>query len=331
MNAEFQFLGHQRGWILFHIQKFIHSHRRQLLRPCDLSEIYALYSSLRSTYHHPIYNRYSLYWVLGYIIEQTYKSKIEDSDFVLLLLHSLLENDGHIGFLFTLSEDLTSSFQSSTILGYYLEHANRKAVLLGDVRIPCAKVFDDYHWIYPLEFAIQLKSPVILHELLRYGAIWSHESYRSCLRSKNLNPNMYIRDICRDLLRQIVHSFSLHNPELDHLYNLNIHERSSCEKLISCGTLILRDSGLYSSKMFRRKKIGETYLANSQMVSTLLAKLGTVAWPSFSDRFNQPMTLKHTSKLTIRRILNGNWHLPQGIYHLSLPRCLEKYLDLVED
>ena len=48
-------------------------------------------------------------------------------------------------------------------------------------------------------------------------------------------------------------------------------------------------------------------------------------------RYQQPSSLMHQSRLTIRKALLGADHLPGGIPQLPLPTYMHRYIDLLMD
>lgn len=328
MDAGIRLISHHRGWTLFNIQKFIERNQKKILSPSELGEIFGMYKSLRSTFQNPAGNRYCLNSVLGYIIEQTFRSKVDDSGFVLKVVNCLIENDGHIGLLINLSEELTTHRWAQTVLEFFLKHVNRRTALFGGLRLVNVKVYDGLSWVFPLELAIKIRSPFLMYQLLRYGAVWSYQGYSSHLRHKNTFDVQSASSICSRILGLFIHAFLEFNPAMENICNLESRQRDACGKLISCTYLILRDSPQFSTKILLKKKIGTKYMPEYHTVFSIVNLIDTIAVPGLLRNFMCPLRLKHLCKLEVRKNLNYNWQLPAGIYQLNLPKCLENYLDL---
>lgn len=335
MRNKNNYTNRHRKTLLLEIRNFIVTHQDTILNKANLEVILSLYRSLKALYKYPANNRCPLNWVLRYILEQAYWSNHDDSDYVAELINYVVENDHHITYFLILSESLQLQDSSRSVIGYYLDHANHKRVNVHGYRLVSSEVYYSQLWQYPIEMAVRMRSPSLVLHLLRYGAVWSHQgTYHSRFRFPRnglLAPNPSAV-MCKNILRLIMFLIVEYNPDMRKLCDLDPETAINCNHLAACGRVLLRE--LPQMKLLMVAKVdmeirSTRYPQSSSLTSTLsLLDYFDELIPGLRCIFVSPISLKQVCKLVVRKALNDNWLLPQGIYQLQLPRCLERYLDL---
>ncbi|XP_015905509.2 uncharacterized protein [Parasteatoda tepidariorum] len=327
MDNEIFELNHMRQNLVSDIEDFISSNQDKTLNSTELQTIFQLYRNLRTTFADPASNLVSLSWILYYIIEESYKSKEENSDFIVQLLQSLIENDGNTFFILNLS---ASAFPNKSIFEFMLDHTNKQKSLFRGYRLVCLPSCSNINFFAPVELALYFKSPKLMHCLLRYGALYSYlDGYGEKVRQQWMFRSLPCPStrLCADIISLLINYFQEFNPEMKALLDLDDRSRSDCELLVKCGRLILRDMPLLKTR-YLLDKSGKIYAKRE--IILILRKIETFI-SGIHRSFCNPLTLKHASKLEVRKALNNNWQLPCGIHELQIPTNLKNYIDLQED
>lgn len=125
------------------------------------------------------------------------------------------------------------------------------------------------------------------------------------------------------------------NPVESVLDRLNEYNRKYPYELVTCLKLILRAVPTINltvdKNLFKHLDLPVNYNYQRKVV---IEKYGDILLDHLvpSTRCGiQPVELKHLSRCAVRQALWKNFQLPLGIYKLSIPETLKKYLDLMDD
>lgn len=305
------------------INKFVKKHASLTLRKKDFKVLLEMYLDWRqSTYNGYKYSslRQQAFSrkTLLYIMERLFWSKVNDSRYVVIILLFLYETEHHLLSIFSPPRDKCNSVANvdrHLWTQYFLHHAYTKKMMVHGERLVNLVV----EGCYPIEIATSLPNPEMLRHILRYGTIAGESSM------DDWEDRMWqAKDAFFDAVEEIFHM----NPRLLDSKELNLdpENMSKYNDLLCCCNLILSEMTPRLCTLFRIRLL---QFSTNRAYSSFTDVLITATLPWLMKCLAEPLSLKHASRLSIRKILNLNWLLPQGIYKLSLPASLKQYLDVI--
>lgn len=318
-----------------YIKNFIRRHPGMQLCPRDIRiitekyrEWYYLYSRFGRAI---VFSRQVLY----YIAERMYCSNFQDSYYVELVLRFIFEvNKDMKAIIFRNDEELyaVGYIENHEFLRYFLKHAYRQKMLFGGYRFPCTILYATCPLTgclvrgNPLEMTALYPDPLLLHQLLSFGAMFSNsEKFMEI-------PQLKYVSICA-LFSTITRILEL-NPELLPPEEFPVGHGDYYEYIgvVSCCELLLKDSFQLSVDIFHVMMCH--FLHNTlecrrnQDIIDITKKFNSNIIDGFQNYFIMPLRLEQIARLVIRKELNRNWALPEAIYALPIPSKLQIYLDV---
>ncbi|GBN56851.1 hypothetical protein AVEN_189177-1 [Araneus ventricosus] len=207
---------------------------------------------------------------------------------------------------------------------YFLTHAHSAKLEFSGVRFVDLRLRVPLR-VPPVFLAAIYNKPQLLLLLLRHGAIVDRRQAGG--RSDDWDLHMLLRHLIRILWA------SLGTENEDSSWDTTVVS-SSLNDVWLCLRFLLR--GIRQIPMAELEfslmnfdPAGFTITSNSLDFIRSVSERGIV--PRLMSRYLEPSDLRHLCRLAIRDALNRNWNLPFGVFSLSLPKVLQRYVNLSED
>lgn len=294
-------------------------------------------------------------------------SNFNDSSTVVKLLNCIFENDKDFSKIIFWNVLYLKPLTKYEIMKFCLQHSYHQKVLFSGRRLPLTKtMYSQNHNVCLIDSAVLLNEPVVLYQMLRFGAFLSYvispdeEASEATLKVALLFAYDFIFytglgvQSKVDLRHKITTLHSNHFPAFQSpwkyltlilavqvIQNLNPKTLPNQElklnpkmlemynKSVTCCALLLRDYPQSSLNFCCFLRLDP--LLQPEDNKNYVKKFNDNILEGFKSHFLEPIKLKHGCRFCIRKLLNENWLLPSGIYDLPIPECLKLYLDLQYD
>lgn len=323
------------------INKFVRNHESLTLRKEDFNVLLKMYLDWRgsaynlygSSIPHCVFTgpqqAYSRK-ILLYIMERLFWTNVSDSRYVTRVLLFLYETEDDFLSIFAPPSDKCPTIGKAyrhLWTEYFLHHAQAKQMMVQGERMQNLIIHKParrhFYW-QPIEVAIIKLNPEVLRQILRYGAIAGEYSV------VDFRHTNHLRHASKAFFAALNDVYLL-NPMLLSSKELNLDPDEMCryDNLLRCCNLILNEMSPRLSTLFRIRLLEfATFSIISEYPNFIEMLSMSATLPTLKKCLTEPLTLKHTCRLSIRKTLNIKWLLPHGIYKLPLPGSLQQYLDV---
>lgn len=239
------------------------------------------------------------------VARRTFEHDIRDGAFVEQILRQLRQVDGHLRFIMPFDHQWFAVRHTRHPTEFFLNHAReRRIVDIWYKRVVDWNIMDEH----PCEVAIHWRSPRLLLILLQHGAglYW-----RRGREWTDYSGDPFFEKLVMLVYKKILLCLHSGNISEEQEKKDDLENHPEIGELMKCARYIARAS---------------PQLSNIPQSLTSRPPLRDL-----SIRTSGPATLRHACRLVIRRRLDYNWQLPDGIYTLPLPERVKHFLNLLED